>query len=75
MKWAVVPYIVLFYILIVFCGVVLLAGVQLRSSGGATPDTWRLNYEANRVLNDDLLRKLAAASEKAKENASGVNFN
>ena len=72
MKWACIASTVVFYFLIVFFGVGLLAGAQLRSSGGATFDTWRLNYEANRVLNKDLLAKLKAAVEKGKDSANAV---
>lgn len=75
MKSAGIASTVVFYFLIVVFGVMLLAGVQLRSSGGATFDTWRLNYEANRVLNEDLLTKLKTAGEKAKESSSSVTSN
>jgi hypothetical protein len=75
MKWAGIGLTVVLYFLIVVFGVALLAGAQLRSSGGATFDTWRLNYEANRVLNNDLLAKIKTAGEKAKDTANAVMVN
>ncbi|MFH0781170.1 MAG: hypothetical protein V2B20_04335 [Pseudomonadota bacterium] len=71
MKWAGIALTVVFYSLIVFFGVVLLAAVQLRSSTGATFDTWRLNYEANRSLNANLVENVKKVGEKARidENA------
>jgi hypothetical protein len=69
MKWAGIAATVVFYSHIVFMGIVLLAAVQLRSPGGATFDTWRLNYNAGRLLNDDLVVKVGAADKKAKEDA------
>lgn len=65
MKWAGIALTVVFYFLIVFFGIVLLAAVQLRSSGGATFDTWRLNYEANRFFNFITVGSIKAISEKA----------
>lgn len=41
---------VLTYAAVVLAAVTLLAAVQLRSSGGADYDTWRLNYQANEEL-------------------------
>jgi hypothetical protein len=40
----------IFYPAIVIVAVVLLAAVQIRGSSGASFDTWRLNYDANRAL-------------------------
>jgi hypothetical protein len=74
-KWPGVALTVVFYSLIVLFGVVLLALVQLRSSGGATFDTWRLNYEANRVLNFTLLQSVKKSGENARENANSLSSN
>ncbi len=62
-------------LLIVFFGIALLAEVQLRSSGGATFDTWRLNYEANRVLNANLVKNLKTANKKARDDANSLTGN
>jgi hypothetical protein len=66
---------VIFYSLIVFFGVVLLAEVQLRSSGGATFDTWRVNYEANRILNEILVTSIRGAGIKARDDANSLSAN
>ena len=65
----------MFYFLIVVFGIVLLAVAQLRSSGGAAFDTWRLNYEANRVLKDILVSNLKKANEKAREDTNSLTGN
>lgn len=75
MRWTSIASTVVFYFLIVFFGVVLLAAVQLRSSGGATFDTWRLNYEANRVLNASLVENAKKAVEKARIDANALSGN
>jgi hypothetical protein len=75
MKWAGIVSTVVFYFLIVLFGVVLLAAAQLRSSGGATFDTWRLNYEANRILNDNLVKNVKTAGEKARDDANSLSSN
>jgi hypothetical protein len=73
MKRAGIVWTVVFYFLIVFFGVVLLAEVQLRSSGGATFDTWRLNYEANRILNANLVKNVETAGQKARDDANSAS--
>jgi hypothetical protein len=73
MKWAGIISTVGLYILIVFFGIVLLAEVQLRSSGGATFDTWRLNYEANRILNANLLETIKAFHKKHRDDVNALN--
>jgi hypothetical protein len=75
MKWPVIILTVIYYFLIVFFGIVLLAAVQLRSSGGATFDTWRLNYGANRLLNDILVRNVEHYREKARDDANSLTGN
>ena len=64
---------VVLYVFIVFFGIVLLAAVQLRSAGGATYDTWRLNYKANSLRNDELVRKVKDAAEKARNSSNGLS--
>jgi len=61
----------LFYFSIVFFSVVLLAAAQLRLSAGAAFDIWRLNYEANRHINESLLKDVKAALEKLRDDSSG----
>jgi len=56
----------LYYAVIVFSSGVLLAGAQLRSSTGAALDTWRLNYESNRALNETLTQNLKTANTKLR---------
>src|SRR6266487_4130996 len=73
MKQTGIVWTVVFYFLIVFFGVVLLAEVQLRSSGGATFDTWRLNYEANRILNANLVKNVETARETARYHANSAS--
>ena len=63
------------YFIIVFLGIMILAAVQLRSPSGATFDTWRMQYKANRFLNDNLVKELKKAREKAKEGDDGVMSN
>jgi hypothetical protein len=53
----------LFYAIVVCFAIVLLAAVQFRVAGGATYDTWRLNYGANRILHDDLQQKVEDATK------------
>lgn len=64
-----------FYALIVVFAVVLLAAAQLRLSGGAAYDTWRLNFSANRVLNDDLTDKLAKAKGQSRDDTNSLEGN
>lgn len=75
MKWAGIASAVLFYSLIVVFGILLLAAVQLRSSGGATFDTWRLNYEANRLLNDSLVANIKTVRVRARDDANALSGN
>jgi hypothetical protein len=63
-----------FYFVIVFFGVSLLATVQLRSSGASAFDTWLLNYNANRALEEDLRKQIDAARQKARQNANDVHL-
>ena len=64
----------LFYPLIVLAAVVLLAAVQLRSSSGAAFDTWRLNHNANRALDEKLQAKLTDLREKVTRNQDDMSF-
>ena len=66
---------VIYYFLIVTFGTTLLAAAQLRSSGGATFDTWRLNYTANRLSNYSLNEEIRSASEKARDSLNSQNTN
>ena len=75
MKWTGIVSTTALYFLIVFFGIALLAAVQLRSSGGATFDTWRLNYEANRFLNDELIKGIKRVGEKARDDKNSVSGN
>ena len=59
---------VLLYSTIVFLAVILLAAVQLRSSGGAAFDTWRLNYDANRLVADNQKEALKKIQKEVREN-------
>ncbi|WP_295456612.1 hypothetical protein [uncultured Thiodictyon sp.] len=71
MKLVAIALAVVYYFLIVAFGAVLLAAAQLRSSTGATFDTWRLNYEANRALNETLSERLRIANEKTRNDSKG----
>jgi hypothetical protein len=64
----------LFYTVSVLAGVVLLAVAQLRSSSGSAFDTWRLNYDANRVLTESHRQQLERESERASDNQNWLNF-
>src|SRR5262245_18168155 len=55
------------YPTIVVFAVLLLFAVQLRSSGGAAYDTWRLNFSANRYLESELTRAHQQLRDKANE--------
>jgi hypothetical protein len=65
---------VILYSAITLFAVVLLAVVQLRSSGGAEFDTWRLNYDANRKLAEDQDKALNAAQNQLKENKNSLLY-
>ena len=54
------------YFIIVFLGIMILAAVQLRSPSGATFDTWRMQYKANRFLNDNLVERIKEGSRKGQ---------
>jgi hypothetical protein len=74
-KWASIALTGVFYTLIVLLGVTLLAFVQLRSSGGAAFDTWRLNYDSNRLINFSLLEQINKAVEKIRGDANSLSTN
>jgi len=63
-----------FYPTVVVAAVVLLALVQFRSSGGSAFDTWRLNYNANRVLADKLDTDSKSLRKGELENLDNLNF-
>jgi hypothetical protein len=63
-----------FYLFVVIVGVLLLATVQLRSSGGSTYDTWSLNYDSNRVLFDTHQDQLDSAQKALSDAHSSLNF-
>src|ERR1700685_454293 len=60
------------YSVIAFFAVILLAAVQLRSSGGSAFDTWRLNYDANQLLADDQKKALGAAQDRVRQNRDSL---
>jgi hypothetical protein len=60
-RWLINTSLGIFYAVVVCFAIVLLAALQFRLSGGAIYDTWRLNYDANRILYDDLQQKLEQA--------------
>jgi hypothetical protein len=62
------------YPLIVVIAVLLLAAVQWRSSSGATYDTWRLSYNANRILAKRYLEELPALRKEVFQNIDDVKF-
>jgi hypothetical protein len=64
----------LFYFLTVTSAVLLLAAVQLRSSAGATFDTWRLNYAASQALLNTHKDQLEALQAQRSSNADDVNW-
>jgi hypothetical protein len=64
----------LFYVLIIVAGLCLLAAVQLRSPGGASYDTWRLNYDSNRLLLEAHESQLQPLQEKLAKNRDWLNF-
>jgi hypothetical protein len=57
-----------FYTAIVSLAVLLLATVQLRSSGGAAFDTWKLNYEANEQLAVETRAELKSNQVESRKN-------
>jgi hypothetical protein len=57
----------IFYPAIVIVAVGLLAAVQIRGSSGASFDTWRLNYDANRAL----AAKLSAQADSLRTATEG----
>jgi len=65
---------VVLYSVVVLLAVVLLAAVQLRSSGGALFDTWKLNYDANKVVGDEQKRALRALQDHFKQNMDYLNW-
>ncbi len=71
MKFIAITAAVCYYFTIVIFGAILLAAAQLRAPTGATFDTWRLNYEANRVLHEKLKIDLQIANQRAKSNLHG----
>jgi hypothetical protein len=64
----------LFYLFVVVFGVLLLATVQLRASSGSTFDTWRLNFDSNRVQTIDHEQKLTEIQKAASSNRDAQNF-
>jgi hypothetical protein len=65
---------VLLYSAIVISAVVLLAAVQLRASGGAAFDTWRLNYDANELLANDQKEALKSVQAEANQNRDDLQW-
>jgi hypothetical protein len=65
---------IIFYFAIVVFAIFLLTAVQLRSSGGAAFDTWRLNYDANRLLAGDQTQALRSKQEEARKNMDPLFF-
>ena len=65
--------IAVFYPVIVVLAVVLLAAVQMRSSGGALYDTWRLNYRASNVLGPELDKRYELLRAQHISILDGVN--
>lgn len=63
-----------FYVFAVLTGIILLAVVQLRSSSGSAFDTWRLNYDANRVLAATYQQYLDNAVGDLFRNMDSLNF-
>lgn len=63
---------VVFYTLIVLLGIVLLAAVQLRSTGSATFDAWRVNFEVNRHFNKELKNDLRNVKKESSNNEFAV---
>ena len=62
------------YPAIVAFAVLLLFAVQLRSSGGAAYDTWRLNFSANRYLESELTRAHQQLRDKANRSFDELRF-
>lgn len=67
MKFIAITAAVCYYFTIVVFGAILLAAAQLRAPTGATFDTWRLNYEANRVLHAKLKADLQIATKNVRD--------
>jgi len=57
-----------FYLVTVAFSTVCLATGQFRSSGGSDYDTWRLNFNSNSVLKEDLDQQLKKVQKAAKTN-------
>jgi hypothetical protein len=64
----------LFYPLIVIVAVILLAAVQLRSPNGSTFDSWRLNYNANRLIAQRLQDTQANLRRDRFQNLDSLSF-
>ena len=62
------------YFLILVCSLNFLAAVQLRSSGGASYDTWRLNYGAHRDLLDTRKRELKSLLKNLSSSQEWLDF-
>ena len=67
-------FLVAFYVFVVVFSVSLLATAQLRSSSGLTFDTWRLNFDSNRVPKEKHEKQLKALMEKSSTNRLDMNF-
>lgn len=63
-----------FYPLVVFFAVVLLASVELRSSSGAAYDTWRLQFNNNRLAAQNYGTKLTQIQKQQGDNNQDVAF-
>jgi hypothetical protein len=63
-----------FYLMIVIFCVLLLATSQFRSSTGSAFDTWRLNYDSNRLSTPIHERALDDLRKKSSTNRDALNF-
>lgn len=63
-----------FYLVVLGLDVVLLAAVQLRSSGGSTYDTWSLNFDSQHVLADRHREQLNDLQKQIDRNAENLSF-
>jgi hypothetical protein len=64
----------IFYPLIVVLAVLLLASVQLRSSSGSAYDTWRLQYNSNRLLDAKYQKSLDSLQTQENDNLEDLAF-
>ncbi len=64
----------IFYPVVVISAVLLLAVVQMRSTGGSALDTWMVNHRANRALDTSLATRYKDARTNVNQNRGDIAF-